>query len=242
MKRLTSIFAALLLTCSLCAQEKKLVISHLTGNIYVYTTYKLYNGKPFPSNSMYMVTKRGVVMIDTPWDPEQVQPLLDSIKRRHNKDVVMCIVTHYHDDRSGGLDILKEKGIQTYSSVQTWQLSGEKHEKTAQNLFLNDTTFNVGGRSFQTFYPGEGHTKDNIVVWFPQDKVLYGGCLFKSTEVPDLGNVADANVKQWPETIHNVMQKYPNARFIIPGHYGWSKPQALTHTLQLLEARLQQNQ
>jgi metallo-beta-lactamase class B len=228
----------MMLTMLMQGQEKKLVISHLTGNLYVYTTYKMLNGNPFPSNSMYMVTKRGVVMIDTPWDLEQMQPLLDSIKQKHNKEVVMCVVTHYHDDRSGGLDLLKEKGIQTYSTQQTWNISSERKEPKANYQFQNDTTFQLAGIQFKTFYPGEGHTKDNIVIWFPKERALFGGCLFKSTEVPNLGNVADANVERWPVAIRNVMQKFPGAEFVIPGHYGWSKPQALTHTLQLLETNL----
>lgn len=231
----------MMLTMLMRGQEKKLVISHLTGNLYVYTTFKMLNGNPFPSNSMYMVTKRGVVMIDTPWDLEQVQPLLDSIKQKHKKDVVMCVVTHYHDDRSGGLDLLKAKGIQTYSTLQTWNISTERKEPKANHQFQADTTFQLAGMKFRTFYPGEGHTKDNIVIWFPKEKALFGGCLFKSTEVPNLGNVADANVEGWPVAIRNVMQKFPTAEFVIPGHYGWSKPQALTHTLQLLETNLKKD-
>lgn len=229
---------SMMLATTMQAQEKKLVISHLAGDLYVYTTYKVLGGKPFPSNSMYMVTRRGVIMIDTPWDLEQVQPLLDSIKAKHNKEVVMCVVTHYHDDRCGGLDILKAKGVKTYSTAQTMQLATEKKEKVAQYHFTGDTTFQLAGMQFTTYYPGEGHTKDNIVIWFPKEKALFGGCLFKSTEVPDLGNVADANVARWPTAIRNVMEKFPEARFVIPGHYGWSKPQALTHTLQLLEVKL----
>lgn len=231
-----------MLAITMQAQEKKLVISHLTGNLYVYTTYKMLGGNPFPSNSMYMVTKNGVVLIDTPWDLDQMQPLLDSIKTKHNKDVVMCVVTHYHDDRSGGLDLLKAKGIKTYSTTQTWEISSGRKEPKAQYQFINDTTFQLAGMKFQTYYPGEGHTKDNIVIWFPKEKALFGGCLFKSTEVPNLGNVADANVELWPTAIRNVMGKFPKAEFVIPGHYGWSKPQALTHTLQLLEVNANKEQ
>lgn len=33
-------------------------------------------------------------MFDTPWDTTQFQPLLDSIKFKHNMNVLMCIATH----------------------------------------------------------------------------------------------------------------------------------------------------
>jgi hypothetical protein len=38
---------------------------------------------------MYLVTNQGVVLFDTPWDSTQFQQLLDSIKIKHGKDVVM---------------------------------------------------------------------------------------------------------------------------------------------------------
>jgi len=84
--------------------NKKLRIEHLTDNFYVYTTYKDLNGFMFPSNSMYLVTDNGVVLFDTPWDTTQFQPLLDSISVRHNKKVVLAVSTHYHDDRTAGLE------------------------------------------------------------------------------------------------------------------------------------------
>jgi glyoxylase-like metal-dependent hydrolase (beta-lactamase superfamily II) len=183
---------------------------------------------------MYVVTDNGVIMIDTPWDVEQTRPLLDSIERKHGKKVVLCVVTHHHDDRTAGLDILREKGIRTYSTEQTFRLCREKSEKEAEFQFTRDTTFNLGGISFQTFYPGEGHTADNIVIWFPKQRVLYGGCFVKSTESYGLGNVADANVKAWPASLRKVMKKFKKRAFVIPGHQGWESAKGLEYTLKLL--------
>lgn len=230
-----TIFIILCLTC--CAQTKNehLKISHLTGDYYIFTTYKPINGNPFPSNGMYCVTDHGVVMFDTPWDTTQVQPLLDSINERHHKNVVLCIATHYHDDRTAGLEYLKNKGVKTYSSKQTFDLCGEYDEKQAEFYFTKDTTFTFGKRSFHTYYPGEGHTKDNIVIWCNDAQIIYGGCLVKSIDNHGLGNIADANLNEWSTTIRRVLEKYPKAQFVIPGHYGWSGKDALRHTLKLLE-------
>src|SRR5450432_3210242 len=84
--------------------NRSLVISHLTGDFYIYTTYGSFEGGLVPSNSMYLVTTKGVVLFDTPWDSTQFQPLLDSIKMKHNKSVVFCISTHFHEDRTAGLE------------------------------------------------------------------------------------------------------------------------------------------
>lgn len=86
------------------AQKPKLKIAHLTGDFYIYTTYNTYEGNLVPANGMYLVTNQGVVMFDTPWDTTQFQPLLDSIKVKHDQRVVMCFATHWHSDKTAGLD------------------------------------------------------------------------------------------------------------------------------------------
>lgn len=211
-----------------------LKITPITDDYFVFTSYRPINGKPFPSNGMYCVTDQGVVLLDTPWDSTQFQPLLDSIESRHNKSVVACIATHYHDDRTAGLDFYKSKGIATFSSRQTLALCKKHHEKQAAFYFINDTSFTFGNHSFQTYFPGEGHTKDNIVIWCEDAKILYGGCFVKSTENQGLGNIADANLKEWPTSIKKLMKKFPKPKFVIPGHFGWKRNKGLQHTLKLL--------
>jgi metallo-beta-lactamase class B len=232
---ITAILFSLHLSAQTPAPEPKLKITHLTGDFYVYTTYNLYGKNYVPSNSMYVVTNKGVIMIDVPWDTTQYQPLLDSIKARHHKEVVLCISTHFHEDRTGGLSFLQRKGIPTWSTQQTWELCRQHNIPPAAFRIKQDTTFNIGNHPFQVFYPGPGHAPDNIVIWFDKEKVLYGGCFVKSTEATGLGNLSDANVQAWPASIHKVMNKFPNPRYVIPGHDGWQDNRSLQHTLQLLK-------
>lgn len=217
------------------AQQGKLDITRLTTNFYIYTTYSDYNGNLFPSNSMYIVTDSGVVLIDTPWDESQTLPLLDSIKTRHNKQVKLCITTHFHDDRTAGLDILKKQGVKTYSSLLSFQKGRAAGEKTTEFQFNNDTVFNFGGIKFETYYPGDGHAPGNIVVWFPKAKVLYGGCFVKSIDANGLGNIEDADLTSWPNAIKKTIKKFKSPKFVIPGHQSWVNKNALMHTLYLLQ-------
>ncbi|MDB5032928.1 MAG: blaB1 [Chlorobi bacterium] len=233
----TILSLAILCAASLAAHARKdgaIIITRLTGNFYIYTTYRDLGGHPFPSNSMYVVTDSGVVMIDTPWNAEQTGPLLDSIRQRHHMNVVICLSTHYHEDRTAGLDVLRERGIPTYSTEQTLELCRKKSEKQATHAFTRDTTFSVGGLQFQTFYPGAGHSSDNIVVWFPKEKILYGGCFVKSVEANDLGNMADADIHAWPTSMKKVIRKFRNPAFVIPGHQSWKSVKSPRHTLDLL--------
>jgi len=215
--------------------ESSLVISKLAGDFYVFTTYNLYQGSRIPSNGLYVVTSDGVVMIDTPWDTTQFEPLLDSIQSRHHKKVILCIATHFHDDRTAGLEFYGRQGIKTYTTRQTDELSRKNGKKRAKFIIDKDTVFKIGQYSFQTYYPGPGHTSDNIVIWFPKEKILYGGCLVKSSVDSDLGYLGDANVKEYAATIRNVKKKCGNPKYVIPGHNDWTNTRSLDHTLEMAE-------
>lgn len=222
-------------------QERGLKITPLTGDFYIYTTYGLYKDSPVPSNSMYLVTSRGVVLFDTPWDSTQFQPLLDSIRSRHHRDVVLCISTHFHADRTAGLEYYRRKGIRTYTTVMTDSLSKIRNEKRARFLIHQDTVFTLGEKVFRTYYGGPGHTPDNMVIWFDKEKILYGGCLVKSTEAEDLGNLADADIKAWPLTIRHIQLQFGKPDYIIPGHLDWHSNASLTHTLELIQQYEEKN-
>ena len=230
---------AILFLISLCAvhlsiAQPALQIRRLTGDAYVFTTWQTFKGTLFPANGMYLVTKAGVLMIDTPWDSTQFQPLLDSIRRRHGREVVICLSTHWHDDRTGGLNFYRKKGIRTYTTLMTDVLSDQNGTPRAQFLITKDTAFRIGGYTIQTFYPGVGHTPDNIVVWFGNEKLLYGGCLIKSAEAKDMGNLSNADIEGWARSIRKVRDHFGKATWVVPGHQAWGGDGLLDHTLDLI--------
>ncbi len=215
------------------AEKATLNISHLTGDFYIYTTYNTYEGSQIPANGMYLLTNNGVVLFDTPWDTTQFQPLLDSIKLKHSNNLTLCIATHWHSDRTDGLEYYKQQGIKTYTTLLTDKLSKENNKKRAEFIMTKDTIFNVGQYSFEVYYPGEGHTVDNIVVWFSKEKILYGGCLIKGAAAENLGYLGDANAAEYETTLKKVQKKCPNPKFIIVSHHDWNNINSLKHSIKL---------
>ncbi|MBL7888114.1 MAG: BlaB/IND/MUS family subclass B1 metallo-beta-lactamase [Bacteroidia bacterium] len=213
--------------------EPHLKISHLTGDFFIYTTYNSYEGYKTPANGMYVITNDGVILFDTPWDTTQFQPLLDSIQLKHNKTVTLCLATHWHSDRTEGLEYYQKKGIKTYTTILTDKLSAKNNKKRAEFLIQKDTVFNIGQYSFETYYPGHGHTEDNIVIWFEKEKILYGGCLIKGAEAENLGYLGDANEIEYYSTLKNVKQKFPEPKYIIVSHHDWNNSNSLNHSIEL---------
>src|SRR5574343_665713 len=213
--------------------NKKLLIEHLAGNFYVYTTYNTYQESKVRANGVYLVTQKGVVLFDTPWDTTQFQPLLDSIYARHKKKVIMAFATHWHSDKTAGLEYYRKAGIKTYTTALTDLLSQKNNAKRAEFLMLNDTSFTIDKYRFNTYYPGEGHTQDNIVIWFPKEKILLGGCLIKGAKDENLGFLGDGNISEYANTLLKVKYRYPNAKFIITSHSDWRDIRSLENSIKL---------
>jgi len=83
------------------------------------------------------------------------------------------------------------------------------------------------------YYFGGGHTTDNIVVWIPSEKILFAGCMVKEMSSKTLGNLADADVNEWPSTIDKVIDKFPSAKIVIPGHGKFGGKELLIHMQEL---------
>jgi metallo-beta-lactamase class B len=96
-----------------------------------------------------------------------------------------------------------------------------------------DTVFKAGQYAFEVYYPGEGHTTDNIVIWFSKEKVLYGGCLIKGVDDENLGYLGDANTAAYEQSLINVRQKCRNPKHIIIAHNDWHDLRSLDHSIQM---------
>ena len=66
----------------------------------------------------------------------------------------MCIATHFHEDRTAGLEYYRQQGIKTFTTRQTDDLSKKSGKKRAQFFIDKDTTFTLGQYSFNTYFPG----------------------------------------------------------------------------------------
>ncbi|GAB4017401.1 subclass B1 metallo-beta-lactamase [Spirosoma koreense] len=223
-------------------QKPKPAIARLNDQVYVHTTYGIFGNSPFPSNGLIIRTKDGVVLIDTGWDTnsdtDNTRQLLQWIADTLRQPVRLCIITHAHDDKVGGISELRKAGVRVVSTPLTAQKSVKLGFESPEGILPNDTTFTIGREPIRCYFPGEGHTTDNIVVWLPKQRILYGGCLVKSVAAFGMGNLADANLNAWSGSIQNLRKLFGNARIVVPGHQDWGDTNALEHTQQLLKKHL----
>jgi metallo-beta-lactamase class B len=229
-----------IISVSVSAQERSeillnsdLMLIPLSENVYLHRSYKEYPSGRFGSNGLILITGNQAIMIDTPVNDSLTAQLLKYFSDQ-GIDFRAVIPTHWHDDCLGGLNAAHQAGIESYGLNLTLKLAKEHGYVPPEIGFDDSLTFDLEGKTVECSYLGAGHSRDNIVVWIPSEKVLFGGCLVKALSARGLGNIADADIAAWPLTIKRVMDKYPNARYVIPGHGDFGGLELLDHTLNLL--------
>jgi metallo-beta-lactamase class B len=224
---------ATLLSFPHLATAQATTFTSVAPGCYVHTTYR---DKYPTTNGLVMRTDAGAVLIDTGWNARQARQMQRWVRQQWEQPIALCIITHSHADRSGGAGWLHRQGVRVVSSALTAEKMRAEGAAWARGGLPTDTTFTVGGQTFRTYFPGAGHAPDNIVVWLPQQQVLVGGCLVKSSEAQDLGYTGDASLTTWTPAIQRVMAQFPSARLVIPGHQAWGDAGCLQNTLDLLKA------
>ncbi len=203
-------------------------LGRLTRNVYVHTTTHVLDGAGYyPANGAIVIDGNQSLLIDTGWNDADAEAIVAAWKRLPAPPIARALVTHFHGDRLGGIGALSRLGIPAFGNPLTIGLALDSGFLAPQPLHRVEKQRRHLG-SIEVFYPGAGHTIDNVVAWIPSDGVLFGGCLVKATTADDLGNVADGDIAAYPETIRRVSAAY-EPRHVIPGH-GTVAGDSVSHT------------
>lgn len=214
-----------------------LEIKKISEHCYVHISYLGSKEKGLIGcNGMLVVSKDEVLVFDTPTNEKASMELLDFIEKAWEKKVVGVVLNHFHVDCLGGLKSFHKKGITSYAHHKTLELGAEDEFAKPQQIFENLLELKVGDEKVVNAFMGPGHTLDNIVSYFAPDKVLFGGCFVKSLQAGK-GNLADANLLEWSNSIEKTKSRFPDARIIIPGHGKYGGPELLDYTAEMFEPK-----
>ncbi|WP_319501136.1 subclass B1 metallo-beta-lactamase [uncultured Draconibacterium sp.] len=215
--------------------DENIQLLHLQDSVFVHITFdELENFGRFSSNGLVIIRNGHALMIDTPMDNEKTEKLTSYIQNSFSAKVKKLIACHFHNDCLDGVTYLKSIGVESIANSMTIGKCKELGIPEPSTAFNDSLIFDFYGEPIECRYFGAGHTFDNITVWLPTEKILFGGCLVKSANSTNLGNLSDAVVEDWETTVREVKTKYPDAKIIVPGHGALGGPELLSHTIDLV--------
>jgi metallo-beta-lactamase class B len=220
-------------TSALGQQDDALRVEQLTENTFQHITYlKTQDFGNVACNGMIVRDNGKAIIFDTPANDQDSKELIEWVENTLQCKVVAIVATHFHIDCLGGLNEFHRRNIPSYASNKTIAFAKSKGSPVPQNGFDNQLELKVGDQKVMNAFVGEGHTQDNIIGYFPSEKVLFGGCMIKSMGAGK-GNLEDANVKAWPTTVEKVKTQFSDAQVIIPGHGNPGGQELLDFTIEL---------
>lgn len=190
-------------------------VRSLQGGFWLHVTARASDG--VESNGLFApLPGGGVLLVDTAWDDAQTETLLDFAARRLG-GVRDAVVTHAHDDRTGGVGALRRRGVRPLGLDLTAEKARAEGSPVPDAALRARERVLVDPRGFEVFYPGPGHTLDNVVVAFPGARILAGGCLVKSAASGE-GYMGEAYPPEWPAAIAALRERYAGYSLVVPGH------------------------
>jgi metallo-beta-lactamase class B len=221
---------------------------------------------PWPANSLIVeMANSELVLVDTPYTPAATKELLDWIEVQFGERSITAINTGYHYDNLGGNSCLIEQGIPVYGSHLTARLLAERGDglRTQTLTWLKDPKnerfleihrdlpyvpptrlFDIdagldlefANQSIRVHYPGLSHAPDNVVVHFPDHRVLFGGCMVIGWN--GVGNTTEADLAAWTRSVQDLRRF--DVDLIVPGHGKRLDVDLLDHTIRLLDKEVTQ--
>ena len=202
-----------------------------------------------------------VLIASSPAETQASRALLGWIHKTLHPSRIVAVNTHFHFDGTGGNEAYLGAGVAVYGSRLTASLlrergpgllkgvlrdvsdPGQRARMTAMALLPPDHLFDLaqargagmrlsfGTEEARIVYPGPAHARDNVVVYLPARRVLFGGCMVKGT--PTVGYVGDADLDHWEAALQAVAGL--GAQIVVPGHGPVGGPDLLAMTARVVK-------
>jgi glyoxylase-like metal-dependent hydrolase (beta-lactamase superfamily II) len=171
-----------------------------------------------PGNTTVLVTNDGVVLVDDKFEIDH-EGIMAQLKTITKQPVKYVINTHYHGDHSGGNPKLQALGAQVITSQQARDKMAEIKQPGMANVTMDDSLrLFLGGKRVEVYRFGRAHTDGDIVVLFPDHRVLSAGDMFTFGDAtPQLIDYAGGgSARDWTGTLDGALRLEFDQ--VVPGH------------------------
>ena len=189
-------------------------------------------GRP---NAGFVVTAEGVVVIDALASPRQGEQLLRTIRRVTDRPIAWLVLTHHHPDHHFGAVVLRNAGARVIAHPDKRALASEGGEDaliadwvrvvgldamrgfefadSPDRTVTRSDTLRLGGKTLVVTHPGPGHSPGDLLVWLPEERVLFAGDVLVEDGVSMLVDGNSSALLGALKTVDGM-----NAAVVVPGH------------------------
>jgi glyoxylase-like metal-dependent hydrolase (beta-lactamase superfamily II) len=195
------------------SQPAELSLIKVRDDIYVISNVAV------PGLVTALITDDGVLLVDDKFeiDHDNIMRLLKTVT---DQPVKYVINTHYHGDHSGGNAKLQALGTLAVASTQARASMVAANQSGQPNITVGEhAAIHLGGKTVEIHKVGRAHTNGDVVVLFPEQRVLAAGDIFANgpgTSAQLVDYRGGGSAKEWPKAIDEALALQFDT--VIPGH------------------------
>jgi glyoxylase-like metal-dependent hydrolase (beta-lactamase superfamily II) len=182
-----------------------------------------------------VVTRDGVVVIDAEGSPRDGATLLRTIRSVSPRPIRWLVLTHHHPDHHFGAIVFRKAGAKVIAHPDARTLASEggldnqmidwirvvgldamrgfEYADTPDRPVTRVDTLRLGGRTLIVLAPGPAHTPGDLMVWLPEERVLFAGDILVEDGVT---MVVDGSAPALLRALDEIDSLHPKA--VVPGH------------------------
>ena len=227
---------AVLMAAGCAAQAVEVTFKPVTDGVYAYigdTEGRTYDNEGLNANIGLVVTPAGAVLIDSGATFQSARKIHEAAQKVTSQPIKWVINTGGQDHRWLGNGYFKAQGAEIIAHAQAEAdmkaRSGEHMEglkvlkervdgtvPVLPTRFVkdSDTRLELGGTVIELKYRGGGHTPGDMLVWLPQNNVMFTGDVVYVDRI--LGLIPVSLSKTWLQSFSVIDELKPQT--IVPGH------------------------
>ncbi len=189
-------------------------------------------GRP---NAGFVATREGVVAVGGLASPAQARAVLRTMRTKTRQPVRYLVLYAHHPDmmfgaiefRRAGAAIVAHPDSRVLAAeagpdqmVADWdrvvglqELLGFEFANTPDRPVTGRDTLRLGGREIVVIHPGAAHSRGDLMLWLPRERVLFAGDILLEDGVT---MVVDGSARMMLRTLDLIDSLGP--RVIVPGH------------------------
>lgn len=189
-------------------------------------------GRP---NAGFVVTSAGVVVIDALASPREAEQLVATLRTVTRQPLRWLILTHHHPDHHFGASTIRRHGAKVIAHPDRRVLASEGGEEALVADWVRVVgldamrgfqfadkpdrpvtrvdSLRLGGRTLVVSHPGAAHSAGDLMVWLPEDRILFAGDLLVEDAVT---MVVDGESTELLRALDTIDSLGPSA--VVPGH------------------------
>jgi len=186
----------------------------LASGVYSYEQLRSAGDERFTTVSLIVVTPAGVLVADGQGSPEETKRLVQEIAMLTPAPITHVVIGSDHGDHTAGNDSFP-KGIAIFAHPASTKALAAITPPVPMptELVEKETVLRLGDKEIRIFFLGRAHTGGDLVVYLPQDKILFMSEAYLNRIFPAMRS---AYPSEWVEMIERAQAM--DVDVYVPGH------------------------